>query len=410
MTSNRNESPSRIQVNDPGKQLVARYERIIEISQQLASTLDHVSLLRRIVAAAMELTDSETASILLLDPGTGELRFAMAPNIDSGHIDSLVVPMDNSIAGWVVTHGEARVIHDVSKEPSFFRNVDEQINFTTHNILAVPMRTHNKVIGALEALNKRGGERYNDGDVKILTTLAVQAAIAIENARLFQQSDFMAEMVHELRTPLMALKTSTVLLLRPDLPRDKVSDLVLTMQGETERLIRLTSDFLDLARLESGRTKLEVSRFDLMILVGECIDIVTPQAETRGIKIALNNEWFEVEGDRGKIKQVLLNLLTNAIKYNRENGDIVVNLYRSLRHDEPFVEIAVSDTGFGISKANQAHLFEKFFRVASTANHAAGTGLGLVIAKRIIESHKGMIWLESTEGQGSTFFITLPLA
>jgi signal transduction histidine kinase len=397
-------------VNDPGKQLLARYERIIEISQQLASTLDHVSLLRRIVAAAMELTDSETASILLLDPGTGELRFAMAPNIDSGYIDSLVVPMDNSIAGWVVTHGEARVIHDVSKEPSFFRNVDEQINFTTHNILAVPMRTHNKVIGALEALNKRGGERYNDGDVKILTTLAVQAAIAIENARLFQQSDFMAEMVHELRTPLMALKTSTVLLLRPDLPRDKVSDLVLTMQGETERLIRLTSDFLDLARLESGRTKLEVSRFDLRILVRECIDIVTHQAETRGITITINDEWFEVEGDRGKIKQVLLNLLTNAIKYNRENGDIVVNLYRSLRHDEPFVEIAVSDTGFGISKANQAHLFEKFFRVASTANHTAGTGLGLVIAKRIIESHKGMIWLESTEGQGSTFFITLPLA
>lgn len=410
MTSNRTDSPSNSQVNDPGKQLLARYERIIEISQQLTSTLDHVALLRRIVSAAMELTDSETASILLLDPGTGELRFAMAPNIDSGYVDSIVVPMDNSIAGWVVTHGEARVIHDVSKEPSFFRNVDEQINFTTRNILAVPMRTHNKVIGALEALNKRDGQRYNDGDVKILTTLAVQAAIAIENARLFQQSDFMAEMVHELRTPLMALKTSTVLLLRPDLPREKVNELVLTMQGETERLIRLTSDFLDLARLESGRTKLEISRFDLPILVRECIDIVTHQAEARGIRIAVNEEWFEVEGDRGKIKQVLLNLLTNAIKYNRDNGEIVVNMYRSLRHDEPFVEVAVSDTGFGISKENQSHLFEKFFRVASTANHATGTGLGLVIAKRIIESHKGMIWLDSTEGQGSTFFMTLPLA
>ncbi len=412
MTSNRTSPSSGIQLSDPGRQLLARYERIIEISQQLASTLDHVSLLRRIVSAAMELTDSETASILLLDPSTGELRFEMAPNIDSGYVDSIVVPMDSSIAGWVVTHGEARVIHDVSKEPSFFRNVDEQINFTTRNILAVPMRTHNKVIGALEALNKRGGERYDDGDVKILATLAVQAAIAIENARLFQQSDFMAEMVHELRTPLMALKTSTVLLLRSDLPREKINDIVSTMQGETERLIRLTSDFLDLARLESGRTRLEVSQFDLTILVRECIDIVTHQAEARGIKITItiSDEQFEVEGDRGKIKQVLLNLLTNAIKYNRDHGEIVVNAYRSLRHDEPFVEIAVSDTGFGISKENQAHLFEKFFRVASTANHTTGTGLGLLIAKRIIESHKGLIWLESAEGQGSTFFITLPLA
>jgi signal transduction histidine kinase len=410
MTSNQADPPLNSETNNPSKQLLARYERIIEISQQLTSTLDHMSLLRRIVAAAMELTDSETASILLLDTSTGELRFAMAPNIDAGYVDSIVVPMDNSIAGWVVTHGEARVIHDVSKEPSFFRSVDEQINHTTRNLIAVPMRTHNKVIGALEALNKRGGERYNDGDVKILTTLAVQAAIAIENARLFQQSDFMAEMVHELRTPLMALKTSTVLLLRPDLPRERVNDLVLTMQGETERLIRLTSDFLDLARLESGRAKLEVSQFGLTKLVQECVDIVMHQAEARGIKITINDEGFTAFGDRGKIKQVLLNLLTNAIKYNRENGEIVINLYRSLRHDEPFVEIAVSDTGFGISKENQAHLFEKFFRIASTANRAVGTGLGLVIAKRIIESHRGLIWLESAEGQGSTFFVTLPLA
>jgi signal transduction histidine kinase len=172
--------------------------------------------------------------------------------------------------------------------------------------------------------------------VKVLATLAVQAAIAIENARLFQQSDFMAEMVHELRTPLMALKTSTALLLRPDLPREKVHDLVLTMQGETDRLIRLTSDFLDLARLESGRAKLEISQFDLAKLVQECVDIVMPQAEARGIKIAVSDEGFTVVGDRGKIKQVLLNLLTNAVKYNRENGAIAISLYRSLRHDEPF--------------------------------------------------------------------------
>jgi signal transduction histidine kinase len=392
------------------RQLVARYERIIEISQQLASTLDHISLLQRIVSAAMELTDSETASILLLDPATGELRFEMAPNIDSGHVESLVVPMEGSIAGWVVTHGEARVIQDVTKEPSFFRNVDDQINFRTHNILAVPMRAHNKVIGALEAVNKREGTNYNGEDVKILTTLAGQAAIAIENARLFQQSDFMAEMVHELRTPLMALKTSTVLLRRPDLPRDRVDDLIQTMQGETERLIRLTSDFLDLARLESGRAKLEMAPFDLLKLLNECIDVVTPQAEARGIKIDPPAELFAVVGDRGKIKQVLLNLLTNAIKYNREHGEIAVNSYRSLRHDEPFAEIAVSDSGFGISKEDQKNLFQKFHRVASTSNQATGTGLGLAIAKRIVEGHQGLIWIESEEGKGSTFFFTLPIA
>jgi signal transduction histidine kinase len=395
---------------NPFNKLLARYERIIEISQQLNSTLDHGALLQRIIAAAMELTDSETASILLIDPTTGELRFELAPNIDSTQIDSLVVPMEGSIAGWVVTHGEARVIEDVRSEPNFFRNVDDRLQFQTHNILAVPLRTHNKVIGALEALNKRNGEAYNGEDIKILTTLAVQAAIAIENARLFQQSDFMAEMVHELRQPLMALKASAALLLRPNLPSESLSDIVQTLQSETDRLIHMTSDFLDLARLESGRTKLDLAPFDLRKLFRECLDVVSHQASARGITIHLTDNNFEINGDRGKIKQVLLNLLTNAVKYNRDNGEIRIEARLTYNHGEPLVELSVADTGFGISKENQKSMFQKFFRASDTAGHIQGTGLGLAIAKRIVESHGGAIWLESELGVGSTFYLTLPLA
>jgi signal transduction histidine kinase len=395
---------------NPFNKLLARYERIIEISQQLNSTLDHNALLQRIIAAAMELTNSETASILLIDPTTGELRFELAPNIDSTQIDSLVVPMEGSIAGWVVTHGEARVIEDVRSEPNFFRNVDDRLQFQTHNILAVPLRTHNKVIGALEALNKRDGEPYNGEDIKILTTLAVQAAIAIENARLFQQSDFMAEMVHELRQPLMALKASAALLLRPNLPSGSLSDIVQTLQSETDRLIHMTSDFLDLARLESGRTKLDLSHFDLNKLFRECLDVVFHQAEARGITIHLTDNNFEINGDRGKIKQVLLNLLTNAVKYNRDNGEIRIEARLVRTHGDVFVELSVTDTGFGISKDNQKGMFQKFFRASDTAGHIQGTGLGLAIAKRIVESHGGAIWLESEPNVGSTFYLTLPFA
>ena len=107
---------------------------------------------------------------------------------------------------------------------------------------------------------------------------------------------------------------------------------------------------------------------------------------------------------------MLLNLLTNAIKYNRENGRIEVKTYQSIRHDEPFVEIVVSDTGNGISREDQKNMFQKFFRVADTAGTVQGTGLGLAIAKYIVEAHRGAIWLESEPGLGSTFFFTLPLA
>ncbi len=386
-------------------QLLARYERVIEISQQLNATRDHVALLKRIMAAAMELLDIEAASILLIDPSTGELRFELAAD-PSQNMANIVVPMEGSIAGWVVTHGEPRVIQDVNREPSFFRNVDDILEFETRNVLAVPLRTHAKVIGALEAVNKRS--EFDGEDIKILTTLAGQAAIAIENARLFQQSDYMAEMVHELRTPLASLQTSTVLLQKHPLSDDQ-SEIVQIMQSETERLIRMTSEFLDLARLESGRMRIDIAPFEVEKLVRECVSVVLPQAAARGVTIDLAVESFVVEGDRGKIKQVLLNLLTNAIKYNRENGRIEVKVYSSVRHDEPFVEIAVSDTGSGIGREDQKSMFQKFFRVAETAGTVQGTGLGLAISRYIVEAHQGVIWLESELGAGSTFFFTLPL-
>jgi len=389
-------------------QLLARYERVIEISQQLNATRDHVALLKKIISAAMELLDIEASSILLIDPSTGELRFELADTMDQ-NMTNIVVPMEGSIAGWVVTHGEPRVIEDVTQEPNFFKNVDDVLEFKTRNVLAVPMRTHKKVIGALEAVNKRSHAHFNGEDIKILTTLAGQAAIAIENARLFQQSDFMAEMVHELRTPLASLRTSAILVQREPLSNTQ-GEIVGIMQQETERLIRMTSDFLDLARLESGRMRIDQDLFEVAHLVTECINVVLPQAGDRGITIETDLEPFTVDGDRGKIKQVLLNLLTNAIKYNRENGHIEVKTYQSIRHDEPFVEVTVADTGNGISREDQKNMFQKFFRVADTAGTVQGTGLGLAIAKYIVEAHRGAIWLESEPGLGSTFCFTLPLA
>jgi signal transduction histidine kinase len=389
-------------------QLLARYERIIEISQQLNSTLDHATLLRRIIAASMELTTAEAASILLIDPATGELRFEQTSNMDDSEMNSIVVPLEGSIAGWVAVHGEARVIEDVSQEPRFFSSVDDAIDFQTRNILAVPMRTRNKVVGTLEAVNKADGQPFDDEDVKILTTLASQAASAIENARLFQQSDFMAEMVHELRTPLAAIKTSLALLQR-DLPEEYRDEIMTTMQQETNRLIRMTSDFLDLARLESGRTRLERGWFDLGELVSECAGIIRPQAHEQNIKVTAAKDSLSVFGDSSKLKQVLLNLLTNAIKYNRDGGSITITTTTIERQGQSFVQISVRDTGYGISAENQKQLFQRFYRVSDTAGFTQGTGLGLAIARRIVEAHGGEIWVESRERVGSTFSFSIPL-
>jgi signal transduction histidine kinase len=390
------------------RDLLAHYEYLIEISQQLTSTLDLSELLGKITAAAEELTNTEGSSIMLYDSQVGALRFEVTSNLNPDETESIIVPLEGSIAGWIFKHGEPRVIEDVTREPSYFGQVADTVDIKTRNLLGVPMRAHDKVIGVLEALNKRDGQPFNEQDIRTLTTLASQAAIAIENARLFQQSDFIAEMVHELRTPLVALKASTSLLLRPDLPDGKREDTIMTMRAETDRLIRMTSEFLDLARLESGRTHLNIAPFEFRDLIEECAEIIQQQAMDKGITIYLSDSNFAVKGDRAKVKQVVLNLLTNAIKYNREGGSIQVVTRISPDYEKSHVEIAISDTGLGISKEHQKNMFQKFFRVADSEGYAHGTGLGLAIAKHIIEAHGGKIWLESEQGVGSTFYITLP--
>jgi signal transduction histidine kinase len=398
-------------------QLMARYERLMEISRQLNSTLDLGTLLNKIIKAATELTDTAAASIMLIDQSTGELRFEAASDMSMGAMEAIVIPLEGSLAGWVVQHGEPVLVEDTRNEPRFFKRVDDTIEFRTRNLLGVPMSAHNKVIGVVEAINKREDSSWTEDDVNTLTTLAAQAAVAIENARLFQQSDFISEMVHELRTPLAALKASTTLLLRPELSDKRRTDIIQTMSGETDRLSRLTTDFLDLARLESGRARLETTVFSTAGLINESVDVVRDQANDRNVQVAVEcDETLMFQADRGKIKQVLLNLLTNGIKYNKEKGDILVAVIPVTENragkklKEKMARVDVRDTGRGMSKESQEHMFEKFYRASDTAGYTQGTGLGLVIAKRIIEAHGGEMWLESEPGVGTTFSFTLPSA
>ncbi len=394
-------------------QLMARYDRLMEISRQLNSTLDLGTLLNRIIRAATELTDTETASIMLIDPKTGELRFEASsqPSLTAGAMEAIVVPIDNSLAGWVVRHGEPSLVEDVRNDPRFFRGVDETIDFETRNLLGVPMIAHNRVIGVVQAVNKRPGSQWTEDDINTLTTLAAQAAVAIENARLFQQSDLIEEMVHELRAPLMGLRASTTLLLRPDLPEHRRREIIQAVQNEVDRLTRMTTEFLDLARLESGRARLEISLFDCATLIEETVEIVRQQAAERYINIQVQAEPITLEADRGKVKRVILNLLTNAIKYNRDHGEIFVRAQPLVQGDHPprMARLEVQDTGRGMSEESQQHMFEKFYRASDVAGSTQGTGLGLVIAKRIVEAHGGEIGFHSTLGVGTTFYFTLPM-
>jgi len=387
--------------------LLLRFQRLLDLTSDLATTFDLDTLLQRIVVAARELTDCEASSLLLYDQQSHSLYFEAATGALVGGVGQRAIPADNSIAGWVFTHGQPLLSDDVMSDQRFFREIDAVTRFETRSILGVPLKTKNKVMGVIESVNKVQG-RFDEEDVQILQTLAAQAAIAIENSQLFKQSDLIAEIVHELRTPLASITAAAHLLQRPELPAERHRSLTHTMLSEVQRLNDLATDFLELSRLESGRVHIQREPVHLGGLVQECLEVVRPQAQSRqlDLKTEMDPSIAPVRGDRRLLKQLLLNLLTNAIKYNRAGGQVVV----SLRSAAAEVVMSVQDTGRGIDPSDVAHLFERFYRVREVEAEAEvpGTGLGLAIARRIAESHQGAITIESQPGQGSTFSVHLP--
>ena len=389
---------------------LARYQRVIDISNELALTLDLDRLLDHVVHAAADLCDAQAASILLYDEVKGVLNFAATSNLSEPLMRGLVVPVDSSIAGWIVINRKPVIIDDADNDPRHFGGVGKATKITTTTMLGVPLIAKGKVIGALEAINKVAG-KFSEEDQELLMVLGVQAAIAIENTRLFHQSDLISELVHELRTPLTSLNTAARLLLHPnvnDALRTQVTEII---TAEIQRLTEMTTAFLDLARLESGRATFHPESFDIQLLLSECVSQMSAKVdEDKDLCIQLivpedEGGLPDLVADRDKVKQVLLNLLSNAIKYNSPGGDITVQA----RQIGDNLEIQVRDAGPGIPPESLTHMFEKFFRVPGIEKSIQGTGLGLYICKRIMDAHRGSIEVVSRKGEGSTFILTFPM-
>ncbi len=381
------------------------YRRLIDIARDLASTLDLDILLSRIVHAAAEISGAEAASILLYDDTSRQLYFQVSTNMDESTRRGIIVPLEGSIAGWIVTNRKPVRTTNAHDDPRFYSNVEAITGLSTQSLLGIPLITKNKVVGVLEALNKHRG-KFSETDESMLLVLGAQAAVAIENTRLFQQSDLISEFVHELRTPLSSLSTATYLLLRPEMSQEQRDQIITNIHNETMRLNALASSFLDLARLESGRVQYRKTVFSLADLMYECKDVMSSKALEEDIQLRVESPdgLPLLDADRDKIKQVLLNLLSNAIKYNRPKGTVM--LRAEAREND--AAIYVQDTGIGIPEEALPHLFQKFYRVREHEGRTSGTGLGLSICKQIIYGHGGRIEVRSKMGIGTVFMLSLP--
>lgn len=385
----------------------SRLERLLDITTTISSTLDINYLLDIVLRAVTDLTDCEAASILFLDAVNGQLYFAAASGPNPPAVDT-VVPVDGSAAGWVLRESRSLVVDDVEEDERHFADIDQLSEFKTTNLAAVPLTTKHEAIGALEAINKHGSQGFDDQDVAMLQALAAQASVSIENARLFQQTDLISEFMHELKTPLMALTAASEILAKGNNGlTSKQRELLEMVQSETAHLSQMAQEFLDLARLESGRTPFVREPIDFPALISDIVRLQEPQASARNIKIRtiIPADIPAISGDATRMKQVLLNLTNNAIKYNKDDGLVTIELMAL----NGGVAVEVTDTGPGIPAEHLPHLFERFYRVPDEEGFTEGTGLGLTIAQRIVEEHGGRIQVESVMGEGSSFCCYLPV-
>lgn len=399
-------------------------ERIVKVSQMLNSTLSLEPLLQIIVQSATELTNTEACSIMLLDRNTGELRFAEASGGATQDLKKISVPLDKSIGGYVVRKNKPILIRDAKTDPRWHSDIDQTLDFQTRSILGVPLRVRDKVIGVLEVINKFTDEGFNEDDIQIATTLGLQAAIAIENARLLDElqqtyrelsqidqlkSDFVSIASHELRTPLAVILGYATFL--KDNVKGEASEQLDIVLNSAIKLRALIDDMINLRHVQTDALQIERSIFSLKTLVNdvskEFAQITATKKLTLTTKFSPDDSLLNIDGDRQKIYLIVANLVSNAIKFTPEGGRIHVGV----QFKDHKYTISVIDTGIGIPKAEYDRIFDQFYQVEPPLTRKyQGMGLGLSIAKGMVEVHRGRIWVESVVGKGSKFVVVLPSA
>ena len=397
-------------------------ERLLEVVRGLTTAPDLESFLQTIITEASEMTDSELASILEYDEEADELRFLSMPWFDREALRPMGVPLDGSIAGAVFRKKQPLIIQDTRADIRHFKTVDRVTKHLTNSLAAVPLIVHDDVVGVLEALNKQDDEHYTEDDITILETLGALAAQAMKNVALERKvkasavelvelerlkTDFIAITSHELRTPLgLILGHATFL---RELVDEQYAEQLGTIIKNAARLKEIVENLANVDNVQSGAARVRSHKVSLEKIADDVF--LTFQDEAKPRNITLLKSYGETEHyldvDGVKINIALSNLVKNALRFTDSGGTITIKIEEE---EDGHMKVSVSDTGIGIPAKDLPKVFDRFFQVEEhlTRKHG-GMGLGLSVAKSMVELHGGRIWVESEDGKGSTFMFLLPI-
>ena len=406
---------------------VAELQALNEVGQALSSSLDLETVLATVIARAVRLADADSGTLYQFDEADG----VFDPRANFGVSDDMISTLRGSRIGLgdgpVGMCAVNRAPVQVTDTEYFQQRVS---SLWEHDgiraVVAVPLLRDEHVTGALVIRRKVSGE-FAPSIVKLLQTLASQSVMAIENARLFKESQakseqlaeasklksqFLANMSHELRTPLNAIIGLTEMLHEDarDLQRAEELEPLERVLRAAHHLLELINDILDLSKIEAGRMDMHVETFAIAPLVEDVIATIGPAAAKNGNELIVHcpQDIGEMHADQTRIRQALLNLLSNANKFT-EHGSVTVDVARVMSKGSEEITIAVTDTGIGMSPEQVGRLFQEFVQAdPSTTRRYGGTGLGLAISRRFCQMMGGEITVESQLGKGSTFTIRLP--
>jgi signal transduction histidine kinase len=381
-----------------------------------------------VLTTAMRFTSSlmggDGSSILLVDRETGSLNFFIALGEKAEQLRNIKLKPGEGIAGFVAGTGMPLVVSDVTREPHFSQRVDQETGFKTRSIACVPLKIKGELTGVIEVVSKNPGA-FGDKELDMLGAIAGPVAVMLENARLIREvkrlhdelaqaarakAEVLATMTHEMRTPINIVIGNLDLVVRGFLGevserQRKCLETALRNSGEA---LNLVTSLLDLSRFEAGQYVIHVEEFRLEDIWNELETFFQVGLSGKAVELS----WTAEDGlppfvsDRMKVKEVLSNIVFNAVKYT-DRGEVRVSA--APRDGGRLIAIEVRDTGVGIPQDALPYIFEPFRQAEGSATRSlGGVGLGLAIAKRLVELLHGSVEVESEIGKGTIFRIVLP--
>jgi signal transduction histidine kinase len=402
-------------------------------------------LLNQVLDTVMDALKIERGVLLIKERGADELELVqdrdysrgLKPLADADPPDPPRFPLDHPLFLQLRDTGRAIQINDLERlfRPGRDRDAMAAAMRGLGIVLAVPIMYERRLIGALGLGPRSTGALYASEDIELFETLMIQAAVSIENARKVEElkkmveletsyrelqkldemkDNFLSMVSHDLRTPMTGIKAYASIMREKvgaiaEADQKKYLDIIIQ---QSDRLILLINDLLDVQRFEAGRMSLEMQDLDLVPLVDRAAEAFAGACALKNIRLekALPGGPIIVPGNEDRLEQVLANLLSNACKFTPANGSILVTAETIFRDGaSPAARVSVMDTGPGIPAELRTRLFEKFSQLRELVrNRDQGSGLGLALARQIVEYHGGRIGLLNRPGGGAEFFFLIP--